>query len=38
VGLREEVMSEASRRKWSVDTRAGIGGRGLRDVARKVVR
>ena len=33
--LREEVISEARRRKWRVDTKAGIGGRGVRDVLRK---
>lgn len=35
VSLREVVMSEARRRKWRVDTKAGIGGRGVRDVLRK---
>lgn len=38
VELSEEVMSEARRRKWSVETRAGIGGKGVRDVLRKAVR
>lgn len=31
-------MSEARRRKWRVDTRAGMGGSGIRDALRKAVR
>lgn len=38
VGLREVVMSEARSRKWRVEIRAGVGGGGVRVVAREVRR